>query len=424
MTENGIRPRIERLSVKNFRTLRDLELTRFTPMTVLIGPNGSGKSTVFDVFAFLAECFDGGLRRAWDRRGGARNLRSRAGAGPVVIEIAYREQAGGPLIIYRLEVDEERGRPVVARERLGWRHRRDGTQFRHLDVAHGVGRVVSGSQPDMRDAPTEVRLRSRDTLAVSVLGQLAEYPRVVALRDFIVGWQMSRLSSENARGLPEVGPDGSRDNTGGCLAAVVRYVSEEHSEVPEFILDRLRRYMPQIQGVKTVQMPDGRLLVQIRDAPFSEPITARTASDGTLRMLAYLLLLHNSGSPPFIGIEGPERCLSPRLVYGLADECRVAANATQILATTHSPFFLDALHPAEVRVLWRDENGYTRCDALADDQKIKAFMDAGAQLGDLWMEGHFGVGDPLTLEGTRSPGRRIVDARAGGPPRTDSAEIR
>ena len=28
-----------------------------------------------------------------------------------------------------------------------------------------------------------------------------------------------------------------------------------------------------------------------------------------------------------------------------------------------------------------------------------AFMDAGAQLGDLWMEGHFGVGDPLTRGG-------------------------
>ena len=34
-------------------------------MTVLLGPNGSGKSTVFDVFAFLAECFESGLRRAW-----------------------------------------------------------------------------------------------------------------------------------------------------------------------------------------------------------------------------------------------------------------------------------------------------------------------------------------------------------------------
>ena len=67
-------PRIESMKVQNFRALRDVEFKALTPMTVLLGPNGSGKSTVFDVFAFLAECFETGLRRAWDRRGRAREL--------------------------------------------------------------------------------------------------------------------------------------------------------------------------------------------------------------------------------------------------------------------------------------------------------------------------------------------------------------
>ena len=62
-------------------------------------------------------------------------------------------------------------------------------------------------------------------------------------------------------------------------------------------------------------------------------------------------------------------------------------------------FFLDALGPDEVRVLWRDESGYTQCHSLSSNRKVKAFMDAGAQLGDLWMEGQFGVGDPLNHGG-------------------------
>ncbi|EQD27848.1 ATPase, partial [mine drainage metagenome] len=57
--------RIEYLKVQNFRALREVEFKDLTPLTVLLGPNGSGKSTVFDVFAFLAECFELGLRRAW-----------------------------------------------------------------------------------------------------------------------------------------------------------------------------------------------------------------------------------------------------------------------------------------------------------------------------------------------------------------------
>ena len=48
--------RIEYLKARNFRALRDVAFRDLTPMTVLLGPNGSGKSTVFDVFAFLAEC--------------------------------------------------------------------------------------------------------------------------------------------------------------------------------------------------------------------------------------------------------------------------------------------------------------------------------------------------------------------------------
>ena len=146
-------------------------------------------------------------------------------------------------------------------------------------------------------------------------------------------------------------------------------------------------------------MPDGRLLLSIKDAPFDNPILARFASDGTLKMLAYLALLHDPVPPPFIGIEEPENFLHPRLLYGLAEECRASAQRGQLLVTTHSPFFLNALRPEEVRVLYRDDAGYTQVTTASEIPGIKAFMGEGALLGDLWLEGHFGLGDPLTNQG-------------------------
>ena len=187
---------------------------------------------------------------------------------------------------------------------------------------------------------------------------------------------------------------------------MIQYLSEEHPDLLGSVFGRLRERVPQIQKVTADPMPDGRLLLQIKDAPFARPVMARFASDGTLKMLAYLTLLHDPIPPPFIGIEEPENFLHPRLLYGLAEECREAARATQVLVTTHSPFFLDALRPEEVRVLWRDESGYTRCHPLFQNHKVKAFMDAGAQLGDLWMEGHFGVGDPPNQGGMPARDRR------------------
>jgi predicted ATPase len=86
-------PRIEYLKICNYRAIKDLELKDITPLTVFLGPNGSGKSTIFDVFAFLSECFQFGLRRAWDKRGRFRELRTRGIEEPIVIELKYREKS-------------------------------------------------------------------------------------------------------------------------------------------------------------------------------------------------------------------------------------------------------------------------------------------------------------------------------------------
>jgi predicted ATPase len=391
-------PRIQYLKVTNFRALRHVEFNKLTPLTVLLGPNGSGKSTVFDVFAFLAECFELGLRRAWDKRGRARELRSRDADGPITIEIKYKE-ANYPLITYHLAVDEKAGVPVVVEEWLQWRRSSRGKPFRFLEYREGKGRAVSGELPDETDRRVEIPLKSADLLAVNALGQFEEHPRAAALRDFITGWYVSYLSVDNARGQPEAGPQERLSRTGDNLANVIQFLAEQYPDRLEHIFTVLRRRVPQIDKVLTDIMPDGRLLLQIKDAPFLHPVLARFASDGTLKMLAYLVLLYDPAPPPFIGIEEPENFLHPRLLPELAEECRNATRQTQLLVTTHSPFFLNALRPEEVWVLWRDEHGYTQTTCVATIAKAVEFVNLGALLGHLWLEGHFGVGDPLVNKG-------------------------
>ena len=403
MTSQGAAtPRIEYLKVRNFRALRNVEITKLTPITVLLGPNGSGKSTVFDVFAFLAECFSSGLRHAWDRRGRAKELRTRDAEGAVTIEIKYRERWKTPLITYRLSIDEAAGVPVVVRESLSWKRKSYGAPFRFLEYHRGRGQATSGEAPDAEDERIETPLKSPDLLAVNALGQFQDYPRVAALRDFIMGWHVSYLSADSARGQPEAGPQEHLSTGGDNLANVIQYLSERHPKRLDHIFRTLRRRVPRIERVLAEAMPDGRLLLQIKDAPFSHPVLGRFASDGTLKMLAYLTLLHDPEPPPFIGIEEPENFLHPRLLLELAEECAAASEHTQLLVTTHSPFFLNALEPKQVRVLWRDKKGHTRVQRAADLDGVPDFMRAGALLGDLWMEGYFGVGDPLTRHGGES----------------------
>ena len=391
-TSQGI-PRVEYMKVRNFRVLQEVEFRDLTPMTVLLGPNGSGKSSVFDVFAFLAECFEVGLRSAWDRRGRAKELKTRDSRGPIIIEIKYRERPSTRLITYHLEIDEDGGSPVVAHERLAWRPGRWGRPFHFLDYRNGKGGATGGEAPDVEDERRQTPLKSSDLLAVNALGQLQEHPRVAAFRDFVMGWHVSRLPADNARGQPEAGPQEHLSTMGNNLANVVQYLSAHHSTRLEKIFEILRRRVPRIDRILADAAPDGRLSLQIKDAPFGSPILARFSSDGTLKMLAYMVLLHDPAPPSFIGIGEPENFLHPRLLLELSEEFRAACQHTQLLVATHSPFFVDALRAEEVRVLWRNEAGHTQAQRVADLNRVVAFMKNGAHLGDLWMEGH--LGDPL-----------------------------
>jgi predicted ATPase len=392
-------PRIEELSVKNYRALRDLQIKPLTPLTVFLGPNGSGKSTIFDVFAFLAECFSMGLRKAWDRRGRFRELRSRGAKGPIEIELKYRERPDLPVITYHLAIDEGARGPYVAEEWLQWRRGQRGRPFRFLDFREGVGQATSGDMPDEEDQRIEEQLTSPELLAVNTLGQFASHPRVSALRRFITGWYLSYLTADNTRTTPEAGPQERLSETGDNLPNVIQYLKEQHEDRLDQILTTLTRRVPRLEQVAAELMADGRLLLQIKDAPFERPILARFASDGTLKLLAYLTVLYDPEPPQLIGIEEPENHLHPRLLPELAEECRVASAQTQLMVTTHSPFFVNGLRAEELWVCYRNEQGYTQARRAADMRGVQAFMSQGALLGHLWMEGHFEVGDPLVAFG-------------------------
>lgn len=391
-------PRILSLQVKNYRALRDLALKELTPLTVLLGPNGSGKSTVFDVFAFLAEAFSEGIRKPWDRRGRFRELRSRESTGPILIEIQYREHPQSPLITYHLELDETRHGPIVKREFLRWTRGRGGKPFNFLDYEQGQGRVITGVMPEEKDTRIERRLSGPDVLAVSTLGTLAENPRVIALREFITSWHLSYLSADGARTSPETGAEERLSPSGDNLPNVIQYLHEQHPDRLEQIFAALRRRVPRIERVDAEVLADSRLLLLFKDAPFSTPVLSRFVSDGTLKLLAYLILLHDPTPPRLIGIEEPENFLHPRLLPELAEECRGAAHRTQLIITTHSPFFIDGMDAKQVRVLYRERSGYTAARRVADMPAVLRFLEEGAKLGEIWMEGHFDVGDPLAAD--------------------------
>ncbi|MCE2403392.1 AAA family ATPase [Candidatus Poribacteria bacterium] len=222
---------------------------------------------------------------------------------------------------------------------------------------------------------------------------------ISALRRFITGWHLSYLSADATRGVPEAVPQERLSETGDNLSNVIQYLKEQHQPRLKKILTILSSRVPHLEKVDADIMMDGRLLLQIKDAPFKQPILAKFASDGTLKMLSYLTLLYDPEPPQLIGIEEPENYLHPRLLSGLAEECHEVSALSQLMITTHSPHFVNEYRPDEVWVLYRNEQGFTVCKRTSEMPGIKEFIEVGAKLGQLWMEGYFEFGDPLTNAG-------------------------
>ena len=157
-------------------------------------------------------------------------------------------------------------------------------------------------------------------------------------------------------------------------------------------------------------MVSGLRRLQIKDAPFEQPILAKFASDGTLKLLSYLTLLYDPQPPQLIGIEEPENYLHPRLLICFVEDCIKACMGSQFIITTHSPRFVNEFRAEDVWVLYRDVEGFTVCKRASEMLGINHFIEAGATLGDLWMEGYFEFGDPMTNSG--GPKRGLQETHA------------
>ena len=47
-------------------------------------------------------------------------------------------------------------------------------------------------------------------------------------------------------------------------------------------------------------------------------------------------------------------------------------------------------------MLYRDDHGYTKIRTIDEMPGVREFIEEGANLGDLWMEGQFDVGNPIS----------------------------
>lgn len=356
-------PQIEGIAIRSFRALADVSLgttrvhKRREPlprMIALIGPNGSGKSSFMDALGFIGDCLTNGVEEACDQphRGGFERLRTKGVNDAMEFELTYRQSEDAWPIRYTLRIASGKdGRPTLTYERL--QQRREGATrgryYSFLQLKNGRGYVWAGenaTEEERTGQKLRVHLEDSQRLGITTLGNLAEHPRIVAFRQFLEGWYLSYFVPDVARGLPMAGAQKHLNRRGDNLANYVQYLQRQHPSRFQKVLTQIAKKIPGVHTINAERSPDGRLLLAFNDRGFQDPFYAQDMSDGTLKMFAYLVLLEDPEPAPLLGIEEPENGLHHKLLEPLATEMlRYAkkSDGPQIVATTHSPHFVDAL---------------------------------------------------------------------------------
>lgn len=388
--------KIVSIKLKNYRLFESFEITNIPAFCVVIGANGTGKSTLFDIFGFLRDALKNNIRQALQVRGGYKEVVTRGKEGEdIEIELQFRMTVVNKerLVTYSLIIGEINNRPVVKREILRYKRGEHGSPYHFLDFKLGKGYAITNEENfDKTDEELErekQELESQDILAIKGLGQFQRFKAASGFRSLIENWHVSDFHISEARGSKDALYAEHLSPTGDNMAVVAQYIYQEHRDIFEKILSKMKERVPGVSHVEAKNTEDGRLILRFQDQAFKDPFIDRYVSDGTMKMFAYLILLFDPKPHPLLCVEEPENQLYPSLLRELAEEfANYADRGGQVFVSTHSPDFLNAV-PLESIFWLNKKQGITQISRAVNDENLKALIEAGDLPGFLWNQGWF-----------------------------------
>lgn len=365
--------RVDRVTVRGFKSIRALEDFELGDLTVLIGPNGAGKSNFLDLFRMGSDIAEGRLQIFVAERDGPDAMLFGGAKRTDRIDAAFAFGADE----YAFSLVPSGNRFVFDREEI--QSLRDGaTGLRAFGRGHeesrlgetGEGFALYAGDAIEADDAVEFDLRFALSAGDAMAGLRAHH--------FADTGPTSRL--RRAQPL--------RDNLrlhadGGNLAPFLRRLRERHPRDHRRIVEEVRAAAPFFGDF--VYREDAGERVELEwseaDAP-SRTLGPRQLSDGTLRFvcLAALLLQPARFQPNPILIDEPELGLHPHAIALLAELLQHASDTRQIVVSTQSADLVSELAPEDIVTVAR-RNGESIFKRL-DPEDLGEWLQDYA-LGDL-----------------------------------------
>lgn len=397
---------LTRIEINGFKTFENFTLD-LSPFGVILGPNAAGKSNLFDALRFLSQIAGNNLRDAVKNlRGEAIELFRRQADGTrgtrmsFAVELLLSKEVSDPWgdtmeishsrVRYEVEIElrqDERGleRLIVLKEAAlpiependRWQPlgQEPSSQFKEaffkysrstpwLTTVEGEGVRRFQILPDDNQAG---RTHSATNAEATVLSSItsAEFPHLFAIREEMVAMRFLQLDPRQLRqpsattAALELEPDGAN------LATVLARIQAQTATLSQpkgVIADIAADLASLIPGVVDVIVEedekDREYRIEIGYA-HQPPFSSRVVSDGTLRVLALLTILHDPEHRGLVCFEEPENGVHPSRLMTLIQRLREGVTTLsslevdegepffQMLLNSHSPVVLSCLEEGE-----------------------------------------------------------------------------
>jgi predicted ATPase len=300
--------KIKKLSIKNFKSLIDIEINEPNPFTVFVGPNGSGKSNIFEAIQLAAIPYRFGSfpqsHYQWiSVFGGYESIKPKVQhVGNLLIQL-FNDTDNRYEINYNF-INEE-----------------------PLDVLS-----------DVVFADIMNRLPTRDISAI-----LKNCRRL-----FINNKEIIKIPESASSFL---------DSSASNMVNVLKRILEEGPLKVE-ITEWLQIFIPELHKVE-VQLNNlnGNGELAVFEKNISNPLPANLISDGTKNILSLLTAVYQSNEPQFLCIEEPENGLHPYVIKELVSFFRQQCEdkGHYIWLNTHSQTLVNQLEAKEIIVVNKKE---------------------------------------------------------------------
>lgn len=353
-------PKLKKITVKGYKSIKNLDDFELTNLNILIGANGAGKSNFIGIFKLLANIDDQTLQLFTQKSGGPDVLLHFGRKRTEKIHMEFHFGDNG----YEFDlIPTNDNRLIFEKESIYF----NGT------YGNSVYLIGKGNE--------ETNLKS------STLG-VAAY-----IRPIFSSWRVYHFhdtgDSAKVKQKHKSNDNLMFKNDGANLAAYLRRLHLDYNDNYKQIVKTIQMVAPFFGSFIFRDSEDIELeWTEIGDP--DTPFKAYALSDGTLRFicLTTLLLQPFSLMPDTILIDEPELGLHPYAINVLSDLISRASEKKQLIISSQSVELINNFEPQDIIAVDREED----CSILRrlDSEKLSDWLEEYT-LGELWKRNILGA---------------------------------